>query len=517
MTMARAARTLSSPPRSPRAGDAPPRRIETASPEDCRAFEDALNESSAPRVDNSSQLLRQTGFMAAARTLDLAILYALAASGLAASVSGPFWGAPFYLAAPWFLAPAMVSYIFTLTGIYDFLKSSSLFAHLAKTSAGFALGGGLAALWIAFSGAPMRPVILTGGASAMALLAVHAALYLTAAHLRSSGALRTKVVIVGATPNARALIEANAETGDLDVIGVFDDRMDERTPSVIGDAPVIGTLEDMTSWARLPEARKIIITVTSHAETRVRQLVSRLDALPQRIALFLDVEGTDPRATTLSCLADSPIAYLSGGPDRRSAAVAKRAQDLAIGALGLLAVAPAMAVIALLIKLDSPGPVFFRQFRHGFNNSIIEVWKFRTMRPEEASRPTRQVEADDPRVTRIGRFLRKTSLDELPQLFNVLRGDMSLVGPRPHAIDMKTGDVESHRLVAEYAHRHRVKPGITGWAAVHGSRGPVHTPEAVRERVAYDIEYIERQNVWLDLWIMLMTVPCLLGDRLAPR
>ncbi len=146
------------------------------------------------------------------------------------------------------------------------------------------------------------------------------------------------------------------------------------------------------------------------------------------------------------------------------------------------------------------------------------VFKFRSMRHQPANAaPMRQVTADDDRVTLVGRFIRKTSLDELPQLFNVIGGEMSLVGPRPHAIGMKTGDVESARLVAEYAHRHRLKPGVTGWAAIHGSRGPVDTPESVRRRVQLDVEYIERQSFWLDLYILVMTLPCLLGDRETVR
>lgn len=482
-----------------------------------RDFEAALNETAPSGRDQADKLLQQTGFTSVARGLDIFTLYLIAALGLSASAFGAFWTAPFYLAAPWFLAPALISMVFRLTGVYDFMRPGGLPVYLAKTAAGFALGGGFAALWLLAAGAPSRLVVINGAGAALTLIILHTGFYLIAARLNARGALKTKIVIVGATPNARALIEANAETGALDVIGVFDERMDSRTPETIGDAPVIGTLDDMTTWARLPEAEKIIIAVTSHAEQRVRNLISRLNMLPQRIALYLDVEGADPRHTSLARLADAPIAYVSGAPSDRAAAGAKRAQDLVLGALGLMAAAPLMAVIALVIKLDSKGPVFFRQFRHGFNNSIIEVWKFRTMRAEESTRATRQVEAGDPRITRVGRFLRKTSLDELPQLFNVLRGDMSLVGPRPHAIDMKTGEIESHRLVADYAHRHRVKPGITGWAAVHGSRGPVHTPEAVRERVAYDIEYIERQNFWLDIWIMGMTLPCLLGDRLTAR
>jgi lipopolysaccharide/colanic/teichoic acid biosynthesis glycosyltransferase len=170
------------------------------------------------------------------------------------------------------------------------------------------------------------------------------------------------------------------------------------------------------------------------------------------------------------------------------------------------------------VRLDSPGPIFFRQRRHGFNNEQIVVWKFRTMRQEASDASARrQVEADDERVTRVGKVLRRLSLDEIPQIFNVLAGEMSLVGPRPHAIGMMTGEVESAKLVAEYAHRHRMKPGVTGWAAIHGSRGPVDTPASVRRRVALDIEYVERQSFWLDLYIMAMTIPCLLGDDEAVR
>jgi lipopolysaccharide/colanic/teichoic acid biosynthesis glycosyltransferase len=199
-------------------------------------------------------------------------------------------------------------------------------------------------------------------------------------------------------------------------------------------------------------------------------------------------------------------------------AFAKRLQDLVIGVPALVVAAPVMALIALAVKLDSPGPALFRQRRHGFNNEEIVVWKFRSMRSEAAdAHAVRQVSAGDDRVTRVGRIIRKTSLDELPQILNVLKGEMSLVGPRPHAVGMKTGDVESARLVAEYAHRHRMKPGVTGWAAIHGSRGPVDTPESVRRRVMLDVEYIERQSFWLDLYIMAMTLPCLLGDRQAVR
>jgi lipopolysaccharide/colanic/teichoic acid biosynthesis glycosyltransferase len=163
--------------------------------------------------------------------------------------------------------------------------------------------------------------------------------------------------------------------------------------------------------------------------------------------------------------------------------------------------------------------VFFRQKRHGFNNEIIRVWKFRTMRPDKRAEEgiIRQTTHNDPRITRIGGFLRMTSLDELPQLLNVLKGEMSIVGPRPHAVGMTAGSIQVTRTVGDYAHRHRMKPGMTGWAQINGSRGPCHTPDEVRERVRLDMDYVKTASIWLDAWIVIKTVPCLLGDRTRAR
>jgi lipopolysaccharide/colanic/teichoic acid biosynthesis glycosyltransferase len=170
------------------------------------------------------------------------------------------------------------------------------------------------------------------------------------------------------------------------------------------------------------------------------------------------------------------------------------------------------------VKLDSPGPVFFRQKRHGFNNEEIWVLKFRSMRHDRAdATAARQVAVNDDRVTRVGRVIRRSSLDELPQLINVLKGEMSLVGPRPHAVGMKSAGADAASLVNSYSHRHRMKPGLTGLAAIRGSRGPVDDKDSLERRVMLDLSYIERQSVWLDLWIMAMTLPLMLGDRSASR
>lgn len=333
-----------------------------------------------------------------------------------------------------------------------------------------------------------------------------------AAHWRRKGQLTPNLMIIGATPGAKQLIERLTRTGEAAVMGIFDDRLD-RAPKSIAGVPVLGDSEALIAHRLTPYVDRIVLTVPRAAQARVSALVQRLAVLPNEIVLLLDEDNG-----ALDRIANLPLTQLAGHRSSAVRAFFKRVQDLVVGALALVLLSPVFVVTALAVKLDSPGPIFFRQRRHGFHNEEILVWKFRSMRRETAdATASRQVSYGDDRVTRVGRFIRRTSIDELPQLFNVLKGEMSLVGPRPHAIGMKTGDVESAALVAYYAHRHRMKPGMTGWAAIQGSRGPVDTPELVRERVRLDVEYIERQSFWLDLYIMAMTVPCLLGDTEVAR
>jgi exopolysaccharide biosynthesis polyprenyl glycosylphosphotransferase len=245
-------------------------------------------------------------------------------------------------------------------------------------------------------------------------------------------------------------------------------------------------------------------------------MIERLRTTPNRIDLLLDYQTLSVRGSKDDRLTGAAVACVSGRPRNSRRAIVKRAQDIVFGAALLAAFALPMLLIAAAIKLDSRGPVLYRQRRHGFNNRIITVLKFRSMR-HDPSAAFAQVIANDPRITRIGAWLRRTSLDELPQLINVLRGEMSLVGPRPHAIGMKAAERDLHDIVAEYAHRHRVKPGITGWAQVNGSRGPVDTPAQVRRRLKLDLEYVSRASLWLDLQILVRTAPMLFGDMKATR
>ncbi|MGZ3306118.1 MAG: exopolysaccharide biosynthesis polyprenyl glycosylphosphotransferase, partial [Asticcacaulis sp.] len=301
------------------------------------------------------------------------------------------------------------------------------------------------------------------------------------------------------------------------VLGVFDDRL-ARNPGNVAGVPVLGDMQALLGHKITPYVDQIVVAIDTSARARLKTIVDQLRALPNEVSLLVDIDSDSGRTRALSRMADQPLARVSGVTEDEHKAMYKRVQDLVLGGLMLLAFAPIMAAVALAIKIDSKGPVFFRQRRHGFNNEAIRVWKFRSMYTHMTDHTSaQQVQKHDPRVTRVGRFIRKTSLDELPQLFNVIMGEMSLVGPRPHAIGMKTGSEESARLVAEYAWRHRMKPGVTGWAAIKGSRGALDTAEDVRRRVTLDIEYIERQSLWFDLYIILMTVPCLLGDSQTNR
>ncbi len=445
--------------------------------------------------------------LAVALTFNLANPLAVAAS-------------PFALVLPYIAGIGLLVASLTALNAYAFKPRETLATHLARVSAAFALAG--IATLILFG--PVLGLASEGPTLAPWLAATFALIYL--AHitawfivrsLRKAGKLSQNIVLVGGGKNAERMIEAAYAAGDVNILGIFDDRAD-RGPPMIRGVPVLGDINLLLSHKVMPFVDKVVIAVPSAAQDRVRQLIDRLRVLPNPITLFVDIEG-ELRGDSIARVANAPLAYLSGAPNDEMRAAIKRAQDLVIGVTALVLALPVMALIALAVKLDSRGPIFFKQRRHGFNNEEIVVWKFRTMRVEATDHSAkRQVQAGDNRVTRVGRVLRKFSLDELPQIVNVLSGEMSLVGPRPHAIGMMTGDTESHALVAEYAHRHRMKPGMAGWAAIQGSRGPVDTPALVRRRVALDIEYVERQSFWLDMYIMAMTIPCLVfGDSDAVR
>ena len=472
------------------------------------------------RLISTRERLRGETVASLYRGIDAVVIIALA--WLAFDLFNPrgVWASTVGEATPLFASAALLAASLRIAEAYGFRAREPLSAHLARTGAAFGLTAMLLAVFLALAGAarPQFEALAAWFALSFAsIYALHAWWWTSVRRMRRSGRLVPNIVVVGATENAERLIARALERRDVAVLGVFDDRR-ARAVGELHGVPFLGDTSTLVGHRIMPYVDRVVITVSSTAQARVRALVEKLRVLPNDITLFVDLGNVDSENATLSRLADIPLDHLSDHPADTQRTVAKRGQDLILGCVALVLGAPLMAAVAIAVKLDSPGPVIFRQRRQGFNNEEIVVWKFRSMRHDMRDVDcNQQVEAGDARVTRVGRFIRKTSLDELPQIFNVLSGEMSLVGPRPHAPNMKTGAVESARLVAEYAHRHRIKPGMTGWAAIQGSRGPVHTAERVRRRVALDIDYIERQSFWLDLYIIAMTLPCLLGDRQGAR
>jgi Undecaprenyl-phosphate glucose phosphotransferase len=260
----------------------------------------------------------------------------------------------------------------------------------------------------------------------------------------------------------------------------------------------------------------LIVALPLTAESRVLQLLKKLWVLPVdiRISALNSKLRFTPRS--YSYIGPVPLLDLFDRPIAGWDSVLKRVFDVVIASIALILLSPVLLATAVAIRLDSPGPIFFRQKRYGFNNEVIDVFKFRSMY-HHLSDPNAKVVVTkgDPRVTRVGRFIRRSSIDELPQLVNVLRGELSLVGPRPHAVNAHTENRLWDEVVEGYFARHKVKPGVTGWAQINGWRGEVDTPEKIHRRVEYDLDYIERWSVPFDFYILVMTPFCLINNENA--
>ncbi len=351
------------------------------------------------------------------------------------------------------------------------------------------------------------------------LLSWRRLLFLAVRRWTQLGHLTRRTAIVGGGPMGETLIAALARQRDSDVrvIGVFDDRGEERSPPTIGGCPKLGTVDDLVEFARRTRIDLVIFSLPISAENRILQMLRKLWVLPVDIRLSAHSNKLHFRPRAYSYVGNVPVLDMIDRPITDWDVVMKWLFDKLIGGLALLVLSPVMALVALAIKLDSPGPVLFKQKRYGFNNELIEVYKFRSMYVDQTdATATKLVTKDDPRVTRVGRFIRKTSLDELPQLFNVVFvGNLSLVGPRPHAVNAKAEEKRYDEAVDGYFARHRVKPGITGWAQINGWRGETDTHEKIQQRVEHDLYYIENWSLLFDLYILLRTPFALLKSENA--
>jgi Undecaprenyl-phosphate glucose phosphotransferase len=334
--------------------------------------------------------------------------------------------------------------------------------------------------------------------------------------LKSRGTFNQRVAIFGAGVQGQRFAEyvQSQDRLTISLIGFFDDRRDGRVPSSAANVPVLGNLSALVSMIRDGRVDQVVVALPWSAEERLQQVVSRLAMTPVKIRLAPDLASFAFARRPIVVLGDIPMLTLFERPISGFDAVIKMAEDKIVGGIILILIAPILVVIALAIKLDSPGPVFFRQPREGFNNQLFRVFKFRTMYHERSEFDAiSQASRHDPRVTRVGRILRRTSLDELPQLFNVMRGEMSLVGPRPHAASTRAGGRLFSDVVVSYAARHKVKPGITGWAQVCGWRGETDTEDKLVKRLEHDLYYIENWTIWFDFYILFRTV----GSVILPK
>lgn len=369
-------------------------------------------------------------------------------------------------------------------------------AYLTKTSEQFSRLWSLAWLFWTF----------VGLAGFRALLAIQVA------HWRYLGHFSIDVAIVGTGDAVGHILRHLRDSAGARVLGIYTDDHVEA-PSTVEGMPVLGTIEDLVALARTTKIDSIIVALPWKPADRLRQALARLQTVPVDVRLCPETFELDLPPRGYATFAGVSLLNVYLRPLPGWSLLIKELEDKILGFILTVIALPIMAIVALAIRLDSPGPALFRQKRFGFNNDEITVYKFRTMYVDAADDPkVTQARRSDPRVTRVGRLLRRVSLDELPQLFNVLRGDMSLVGPRPHAV---AHNEHYAQIVDGYLARHRVKPGITGWAQINGLRGATETPEMMRQRVAHDLHYIDNWSLYFDLRILAHTVLFSLVDRNA--
>jgi Undecaprenyl-phosphate glucose phosphotransferase len=332
--------------------------------------------------------------------------------------------------------------------------------------------------------------------------------------LARRGQIEQRIAFYGADPESVVLTRQLLESlkfPHLRFVGIADDR---TWATKVEDLPMLGDLPRLCELARQGEVDQVLISGAHFTPARLEQIVEGLSEVCVDVSLIPSQAIELSPNYRVNLLGTVPVLTLWQRPFRDMNQVVKRAEDVALSVLALILLSPVLLIAAIAVRLSSPGPVMFVQPRVGFNNETINVFKFRTMYTDQSDIGARKTTTkDDPRVTPAGRILRRFSIDELPQLLNVLQGSMSLVGPRPHGTEMMVGDRFYHEAVRGYAGRHRVKPGITGYAQVKGLRGEVRTIERAKRRIELDKHYVDHWSFWLDIGILLATVRAVLFDR----
>jgi putative colanic acid biosysnthesis UDP-glucose lipid carrier transferase len=331
--------------------------------------------------------------------------------------------------------------------------------------------------------------------------------------LASLPANRRTAVVVGAGSLGVKVSRAFQARGEIGLVflGYFDDRADERVdPDAAGLR--LGNLKQVAPFVREQGVREVYITLPLGSQPRIVELLAQVQGTTASIFFVPDVFGISIIQGRLQDMNGVPVVGLQETPFTGTNSLVKRLSDIVLASLILVLISPVFLAVAIGVKLSSPGPVIFRQRRNGLDGEEIIVYKFRSMRTQDDGAVVQQATKEDPRITPFGAFMRRTSLDELPQFINVLQGRMSIVGPRPHAV---AHNEQYRQLIKAYMVRHKVKPGITGWAQIHGLRGETDTIEKMQARVEYDLEYLRNWSLGLDLQIISRTIKLVFFDRNA--
>jgi putative colanic acid biosynthesis UDP-glucose lipid carrier transferase len=324
---------------------------------------------------------------------------------------------------------------------------------------------------------------------------------------------KKKAVVVGATTLSEKLMLAikNDNMSPIEIVGIFDDRDPPRF-DLTDYAPMLGKITAVANYCKSHAIDSIYITLPMSSHPRILRLLDELDDTTTSIYFLPDIFIHDLIQARVDTLNGIPILAICETPFLGINGLIKRVSDIILASLILILISPLMLAVAIGVKLSSPGPVLFRQRRYGLDGKDIVVYKFRSMTVCEDGSDVPQAKKNDVRVTPFGAFIRRTSLDEFPQFINVLQGRMSIVGPRPHAI---AHNEIYRKLIKSYMVRHKVKPGITGWAQVNGFRGETEILEKMEKRLEYDLDYIRNWSIYLDLWIIFRTIVVVLKDRNA--
>jgi putative colanic acid biosynthesis UDP-glucose lipid carrier transferase len=324
---------------------------------------------------------------------------------------------------------------------------------------------------------------------------------------------QTRVIIVGCNEIGVQLADQFSGNPFLGVrcIGYFDDRSPERITQLNG-RPLLGQLKDLAAYVKDNRIDQIYLALPMASQPRILSLLDDLKDTTASVFFAPDIFVTDLIQGRMDYVAGVPVVAVCDTPFTGINGLVKRVSDIALTCLILVLISPLLLAVAIGVKMTSPGPVLFRQRRYGLDGKEIVVYKFRSMTVQDDGAVVLQATRNDQRITRFGGFLRRTSLDELPQFINVLQGRMSIVGPRPHAVAHN----ETYRkLIKGYMVRHKVKPGITGWAQVNGYRGETETVDKMQKRIEFDLEYLRNWSIGLDLWIIVKTIVVIFKDRNA--